>query len=185
MPYNGSAMPQSFLAVGAAALLALLMLQTQRQRAVTGQDVVAVQVSTMTGRVATDVLDALRALPFDAATVSGTAASPTSLTPHRPLGTVASRFDSLSARTSYAGMPAPGTLDAMDGRIDTLSRVTPNGQIQFSVESVVGYVSADGQTPALTPTVLKMASVRVRPLGIEAEPFTVSQLYACRTGCTW
>lgn len=178
-------MSQTLLAVGGAALLALLALQSHRHRAQAGRDAIGIEVSAMTARVATDALNALRALPYDGAVLSGSASSPSALTPHRPLGPTSTRFDSLGSRAVYMGTPAPGTLDAADGRADTLSRMTAQGQLRFSVESVVGYVTADGQAPSLAPGMLKMASVRVWPVGVQADTLIVSQLYACGIGCAW
>ena len=178
-------MPQTLLAVGALAVMAVLTLQSQGDRAYTVRDVVDAEITTMSARVASDVLNGYRTRPFDAATASGAADSPGDLWPHARLATAAGdRFGTLSQRAAAAASGA--TLDAVDGRATVVQRQTASGSVSFRVESVVGYVAeSDGATPQASASKFKMATVRVTPQGVDASAVVLSQLYACGSGCDW
>ena len=179
-------MSQTLLAVGALGLLAVLTLNTHRRRALTDRDGVTTETVAQANRVATDVLDGYRALPFDAVSASAPASAPAALHAHAPLAAAPpARFADLAARAAAAGGAAAGTLAGLDGDHRYVLRPGPQGALSYEVATVVGYVGADGRTPSATPTPLKMATVRVRPVIRGGAPLYVSQLYACGGACDW
>lgn len=178
-------MSQSLLAVGALVLLTLLSFNMKRGTIQDDQRSIETQTVAAANRVAVDELNRLRALPFDTTTAARPAQSPLALHPHPELAHApADRFGSLEARRQAAAARA-GTIAGADGAVQTVSRSMPEGTARFEVATVVGYVADDGVTPSATPTPLKVATVRVRPLDWDAPDLYISQLYACGASCLW
>lgn len=184
-------MPQTLLALFALGLVLFMSLGQQRQSAHVQDGRIQSDIDRIAAQVADDRLDALTALPFDNATRTGRASSVLELTRLMPLRTeIEVRFDSLEARP-LAHLPTESgginDLDDTDGTRTEVSRSLPHGTLRFQVETVVGYVSeSNGESPSLSPTKLKKASVRVTPLGVgHVAPAVLSRLYSCGSACSW
>lgn len=183
-------MPQTLLAFFALGLVMLLSLHQQRQSLYVQTGRVESDVDRAALRMAADHLDALTALPFDNATRSGFVPSPLGLTQIPTLSDdLSARFDGLGLRRAqHLPLETPGVddLDDLDGRVFEVTRPLPDGDLRLRVETVVGYVQAgDSETPSATATALKKATVRVTPLGVDADPAVLSRLYTCGSACRW
>ncbi|MDX1420831.1 MAG: hypothetical protein R3181_12765 [Rubricoccaceae bacterium] len=183
-------MPQTLLAFIALSLVMMLSLHQQRQSLHVQTERIESDVDRATLQAADDHLDALAALPFDEATRNGFVPSPIGLTriPVLPTGLTA-RFDSLGLRRAlHLPLEAGGVddLDDLDGRVFERVRPLPDGNLRLRVETVVGYVQeSDSETPSATATKLKKVTVRVTPLGLDADPAVLSRLYTCGSACRW
>ena len=169
--------PQTLLTLLGLLLASLLSVQQLRAGMDSDRQTRAAEAQAAFADIALERLAALEALPFDNATVSGSAESPADLTPvvgggfYRP------------------GGDAPGDdLDDDDGSTTTEVRPLREGHVgvRAAVAVRVGYVSeADGLTPSATPTRYKRATVTVSSPDVDAPPVSLTQLYSCGSPCTW
>ena len=152
---------------------------------------VDIEVRTMATQVGIDRLNEMRRLAFDEATKANRILSASELSSLLPLPSDPEHlFDSLQVRRDAHGTGpdvADDDLDDFDAVTNTVSRSTRLDTLQFSVDSVVGYVQDNsGGTPSTSPTKLKQVSIRVTALGIQpAVSVTLSQIYSCGSRCDW
>lgn len=184
-------MPQSLLALAAIGIVTFLTLHQSRHAILTQKEKVDIEATTMATQVGIDRLNEMRRLAFDEATKGDRNASLLELSYLLPLSSDPEHlFDSFPRRReAHSSLPdvAFDDLDDFDAITYTVPKTSLLDTLQFSIDSVVGYVQDNGSgTASAVATSLKKVVIRVTALGIQPTvSVTLSQLYSCGTRCVW
>ncbi len=184
-------MPQSFLALGAIVIVTFLSLQQTRHATHTQIDKIDIDVTTMATQIAVDRLDEMRLLAFDEATKGDRIWLASQMTTLLPFSSDPEHlFESFPERRAAHGTGpdvAHDDLDDFDAATHTVVKSTQEGTLQFSVDTVVGYVQNDSiGANSSVPTNIKKAFVRVTAVGVQpVASVTISQIFSCGSPCAW
>lgn len=184
-------MPQSMLALAAIGILMFMTLQQKRHAILSQTEKIHIEITTMATQVGIDRLNEMRLLAFDEATKGDRNAELWELSNLLPLSSDPEfLFDSFPERLeAHSSRPdvADDDLDDYDAITYTISEMTLQDSVRFSIDSVVGYVQdTTSGTASAVPTRFKKVAIRVTALGIQpTASVTLSQLYSCGTRCVW